>query len=878
MSEAPRLAPLRVAGAGRVAGDRLELLTALINGPRFDPLFRGAVLRFPPDHPTYRWRCLVNGCQRACSNRYGYEMCPQHVKQWLQARTDDTTRPEFLLAAQPFPALSTVGQVMCRICPQRPATSRSLGLCLRHRKRWTHAQSQNSALALERWCAGEDTYPGFGDCLVTGCSDLAASPLGLCRWHELSYDDHSRPGGARLPASWIRWGEAADRPVEVSYRGAGGQAEFLRWCATAPTQSTHGQLDLRGLRPLVTEELRWGVFRHTEGDRSRWALPTVQGLVNRCREQKIDSLVDLSLGDCPPQVKLIATEMLHELRLVYFAPADTRDAGFLETEHFGVRFPGRTGHYDLTVASQRWLRDLLWDYLADRLRSPKCPRSPAPFDRMRLACAELSAFLETDAPHGGHDPTVLREEHMHRFVADRRHRERHALPSLATYRKDGRLSTVTAQFRATVFANVRALLRTSLYCGRTDAIGLDRGFIVVAPAPAYPKVRTRRPFPDHVAKALADSANLALLAEKYDSNDVGLRDIWETLIATGRRLGEVVNLRLDCTDRYNGLPLLWHDQTKVGHYDEAIRIPESVFQLLEARRCKTVQRFIQWHGRPPTATERPTLALFVTWYCNPSGTKAISLSTFNRDFRDWVDELDLGGRYVSHQARHTLATNLLRHGAGLHHIRQYLGHVSEAMTEVYAKIALSEIEDVLQHVWVAGPGAANPGEVLSTGVTPMNRQQAHALALDLSRRSTPAEGGFCTFQPVVAGGACPFNLDCHNCDKFVLSGADLLYWRRKREQWRSLAERAPDDATADYLHEVFAPTAKAIDGLEKALAALGLLDDALALDMRRPQDFFNRIWSTAFRATDLANHDNTSTEDTDHRDDLDADDHGEEHA
>jgi integrase-like protein len=302
-------------------------------------------------------------------------------------------------------------------------------------------------------------------------------------------------------------------------------------------------------------------------------------------------------------------------------------------------------------------------------------------------------------------------------------------------------------------------------------------------------------------------------------------------------LGEVVNLRLDCTDRYNGLPLLWHDQTKVGNYDEAIRIPESVHQLLQARRDKTIQRFIQWHGRPPTATERPGLALFVTWWRNRDGTKAVSLSTFNRDFRAWVDELDLGGRYVSHQARHTLATNLLRHGAGLHHIRRYLGHVSETMTEVYAKIALSEIEDVLQHVWVAGPGAANPGEVLSSGLTPMNRKQAHALALDLSRRSTPAEGGFCTLQPVVAGGACPFNLDCHNCDKFVLSGADLLYWRRKREQWASLAERAPDDTTADYLHAVFAPTAKALDGLEKALAAVGLLDDGLALDLRRPQDF-----------------------------------------
>ncbi len=84
-----------------------------------------------------------------------------------------------------------------------------------------------------------------------------------------------------------------------------------------------------------------------------------------------------------------------------------------------------------------------------------------------------------------------------------------------------------------------------------------------------------------------------------------------------------------------------------------------------------------------------------------------------------------------------------------------------------------------------------------------------------------------------------------------MTGADLLYWRRKREQWSSLAEQAPDDATADYLHRVFEPTARAIDGLEKALAGLGLLEDALALDMRRPQDYFGRLWTTGFRTTDL---------------------------
>jgi len=184
------------------------------------------------------------------------------------------------------------------------------------------------------------------------------------------------------------------------------------------------------------------------------------------------------------------------------------------------------------------------------------------------------------------------------------------------------------------------------------------------------------------------------------------------------------------------------------------------------------------------------------------------------------------------------------------------------MAEHYVHLSQSDLEDVLQHVWVAGPGAANPGELLADPTSddaPLTREQAMALAVavDLSHRSTPTEGGFCTFQPVVDGGACPWNLNCHGCDKFVLSGADLLYWRRKREQWASIAERAPDDATADYLHQVFEPTARAIDGLEKALAGLGLLEEALALDLRRPQDYFHRLWSLSFPAAMLAVADGT---------------------
>jgi integrase len=404
-----------------------------------------------------------------------------------------------------------------------------------------------------------------------------------------------------------------------------------------------------------------------------------------------------------------------------------------------------------------------------------------------------------------------------------------------------------------VFNALHKMLRDALDTGAADRIGLAREFIVAVPTAGATTGRTpRRPFPDEVARALADETNLRQLVEVYDPQDRGLRDIWEITVTTGRRFGEVLQVRWDCLGRYGGLPMFWHDQTKVGNYDAAIRIPERLHDVIAERQRKTLDRFFAQHGRRPADAERSGLALFPTTHRNHDGTVALTYQWFHSRFREWIAELDLG-HCVPHQARHTLATNLLRAGASLTHIRRYLGQISDRMAEHYVHLSNSDLEDVLQQVWVAGPGAANPGELLNGTVSPMTREQAQALAIDLSRRSTPAEGGFCTFQPVVDGGACPWNLDCHNCDKFVLSGADLLYWRRKREQWRQLAEGAPDDATAEYLHHYFEPTARAIDGLERALAGLGLLDHALALDLREPQDYFRRVWSTAFHATDLAN-------------------------
>jgi hypothetical protein len=153
--------------------------------------------------------------------------------------------------------------------------------------------------------------------------------------------------------------------------------------------------------------------------------------------------------------------------------------------------------------------------------------------------------------------------------------------------------------------------------------------------------------------------------------------------------------------------------------------------------------------------------------------------------------------------------------------------------------------------WLPSDGAARPGELLSgppdrcprsrlrrwrstwPGAAPQPR--ADSAPSSPSSTAAPARGSWTA--TTAASSCCPAPIFC-------TGGA-------KREQWYSLAERAPDEATAAWLHQVFAPTAAAIDELEAALAGLGVLDEALAVDLRRPQDYFQRIWNTGFRAAEL---------------------------
>lgn len=585
------------------------------------------------------------------------DFCFNHDVEWRNLKREGQRLDVFLKNARPLSIVSWHDPPDCLICPEIPAAS-SVGLCKLHVDRWyqhrLRQQRQGQLADLNVWLASESACVPFGQCRVDVCPDQAVSPSGLCSRHRYRYryKSEGRPGGADLPKNWGRWpgrprqarpGDLhrrsslsavvhRDRPDRENERLSDASSSATAGEARDPVVIVPAHADARGRQPV--------------------ACPVAPACCRGLPPEEANSLADLDLGRCRQVSRKIVKTMLRYLRLIYFTRQDTKDAGSIDLGHFGVRIEECDGLFDLSGISQRWLRDLLWESLADRqVKAP--PRSRNPLETRRRGCMELSAYLQAQAPEGGHDPALLAEDHMIDFLTEPAPPGRTwtALARLSHQRGGQKPTKMTKMSVGLLINGLRQLLREALESGEAGRAGLQRAFIVALPTSGI-KVGRRRPFPDDVARALAHPGNLDRLAAS-DPGDRGLRDIWEALVLTGRRCGEVLNARLDCISRHNKVPLFWRDQTKVGNLDAAIRIPERLYQTIERRQAITIAQFVQRQGREPTVEERSRIALFPRRTANREGLKGVSYGWFHRLFRAWVLTLDIG-RCVPHQTRHAL--------------------------------------------------------------------------------------------------------------------------------------------------------------------------------------------------------------------------------
>lgn len=182
--------------------------------------------------------------------------------------------------------------------------------------------------------------------------------------------------------------------------------------------------------------------------------------------------------------------------------------------------------------------------------------------------------------------------------------------------------------------------------------------------------------PDNVMEKI----ELALLKEENKM----LKNIIEIGIDTGLRIGEVLDLEIDClTEDLAGKPLLKVNSIKnktIRRIPVSIRVKRAILSLIE----------LSNEGRK--ALNSLNITIYWLKRGRPARYDRLTQSNFRGMLRRFVKRhkiLDENGEFYNltyHGFRHTLGTEMLNNGMTMEEIAQYLGHESLHSTAGYAKV------------------------------------------------------------------------------------------------------------------------------------------------------------------------------------------------
>ena len=297
--------------------------------------------------------------------------------------------------------------------------------------------------------------------------------------------------------------------------------------------------------------------------------------------------------------------------------------------------------------------------------------------------------------------------------------------------------------------------------------------------------RLPRPLP----RALAPDVDAALMTEVERLADPFARTAITLLRRAGLRLGECLDLELDCVVDY-GATGNWL-RVPLGKLASERMVPldPGTVELLDAWAAGWGRQRPQPHPR----TGRPTDFLFVErgHRLGPWGVRS--------GLRAAIIAAGLTGpggaplRVTPHQLRHTYATELANAGMSLQGLMALLGHVTPEMTLRYATLASPTLR--------AGYDAAIGKVRRSLPVAPVGRPivppKVEWIASEFLK--TRVATGFCSRH--LAAEACPYANVCEGCDNFVptpqfvpalraqLVDIEALQVDARRRGWTSEVER-----------------------------------------------------------------------------------------
>lgn len=184
----------------------------------------------------------------------------------------------------------------------------------------------------------------------------------------------------------------------------------------------------------------------------------------------------------------------------------------------------------------------------------------------------------------------------------------------------------------------------------------------------------------HLPTTLSETEVVQLLKQPNIKTPLGVRDraILETMYATGVRVSELANLKLNSLHLDLGLIRV------IGKGNKERLIPigdiaqQWLEQYLQTTRINLVNKYHHVHN-----------IVFVNFHGNPITRQAIWDL-----IKKYVQQADIQKNVTPHTLRHTFATHLLEHGADLRVVQELLGHSDISTTQIYTHLSQKRMLEV----------------------------------------------------------------------------------------------------------------------------------------------------------------------------------------
>lgn len=756
---------------------RLERLTALMGehwlAGEWDAE-RYLILPSPGGQLTRVLRCVVAGCP---SDRHGANMlCHSHGRQFDTSAIEQvgdwlgSGEPDVVERHRCSEQRCAVSDFDGQGCP-RPAEG-PWRVCDAHLKSWTTRRARG--VTFEAFLAQAQPLPDLGPCVAACCY------LGVMHSHSRLCEIHYQ--------AWRR----AGRPT--------GRA-FTRWTALVRQPVNSRVLSLRGLPTLLRMELLYAI-----GCRAADQVSVVTGgmrpWIDQLREVGAASVTEFDLaslddvGDAH-HVRF-ARFSVDRVHLAYADPDAEQLCDVWDLRLFGL--PGKR-RLDFTAIRQHWLREATKAWTAT---------TTGQVSEMALrhrvgSVAVLSAVLAA-GPGGGENPKTLARADVERFLA--RIHSPAFRPSQRPFGTRARVAAVeecALMIREARSLGLLATLGATFAFRRGDS---RRSTIEEGPGRALPvHVVAQLDSQLHLLEAVpgctgpARRATLGALGERAGAVAVLA---YLLLKATGRRVGEVASLRLDCLDvDEHGKDVLVYDNHKAARMNR--RLPLADSELAAAIRIQQ-----EWVTDRFARTARERLWLLPRPHKNVDGSQHLSSHQILTWIRTWVGRipqidagpLDPHGEPIAfnraaihpHALRHTYAQTLADQGVAPSVLRDLMDHRSMTTTLAYYRVGDSRkraaMEALARHT-VDNRGVTRPVHGESSQVARLNEQLSW-VAVPMGKCSEPSN--------IRAGGqACPIRYQCAGCAHFDSDPSYLPELRAHADDLRRQREVMLTAGAADWV-------------------------------------------------------------------------------